>query len=233
MHTRSSSRIPSDHARHDRLLVTRLAADDSFPAEMAEARALIDACTHCSALAADIRLLRAATSELPAPRRPRDFRLSAEQAEALRGSALERFLRRFAAPGLAPVRPLAGVALSLGLALAVVGTALPAPVLVDDSQENAAIFATDTGRNGEPASGEGPGSVPPPLVAEPGGAEEGAGPEPQVTTEEDSALQSQPTADSALRDVLIYAGLLLALLSFAMLSIVYVARRRWVDPLLR
>lgn len=235
VNTRPPRRIPSDHARHDRLLVARLAADDAYPSEIADARALVEGCSHCAELSADIRFLRAAASELPAPRRPRDFRLTVEQADALRGSALDRLMRRIAGPGLGPLRPVAGMALSLGLALAVVGTALPAPMETDALEENS-VMSLDAGAP-EPAAGEGqeapPFQVPPDAGAPGAGAPGEAEGDPRLSETDDTLNRAAPAANSLPRDLLIYAGLLLALLSFMVLAVVQLARRRGSDPLLR
>lgn len=216
------------------MLVTRLAADDAFPSEEAEARALIDSCHDCAALAVDIAAIRSLTAALPAPRRTRDFRLSIEQAEKLRGSGLQRLLRRLAAPGVAQLRPVAGAAMSLGLALAVVGAALPVPQAptdqnaaifrVDASPEEAAVPGQDSGEGGLPASGPevdtgSNGEVSPQEVAVAGD---------NFATEGTAAGET-----SFVRELLIYAGLLLALLSLGVLLAVTVARRRGTDPLLR
>jgi hypothetical protein len=113
------------HARHDRLLVARFAVGESLPGEAEEGRRLVSSCTDCGRLAEDLVLLRTSLAAMPAPLRTRNFRLTPEQAERLRGNALERYLRRLAAPGLTMLRPVAGVALAMGLTVAVVGAALP------------------------------------------------------------------------------------------------------------
>jgi hypothetical protein len=113
------------HARHDRLLVARFAVGEPLPGEAEEGRRLVASCTDCGRLAEDLGLLRTSLAAMPAPIRTRNFRLTPEQAERLRGNALERFLRRLAAPGLTMLRPVAGVALAMGLTVAVVGAALP------------------------------------------------------------------------------------------------------------
>ena len=113
------------HARHDRLLVTRFAGGDAAANEAADARRLIEQCTDCARLADDMRLLRSAIAQLPTPPRTRNFRLTEAQAEALHGNALERLLRRLVAPGLTMLRPVAGVALAMGLTVAVIGAGLP------------------------------------------------------------------------------------------------------------
>jgi hypothetical protein len=115
----------ADHARHDRLLVSRFAMDDAYPGERDEALKLTESCADCATLAADIRLLSASMKQLPSPRRDRDFSITPEQAERLRGSSLTRWLRAFTGPAWTTVRPLAGVALSIGLVMAVIGSVVP------------------------------------------------------------------------------------------------------------
>jgi hypothetical protein len=112
------------HDRHDRVLVARYAAGDAYQSEVDKARSLVDGCTECAALAADIRLISSRTAQLQPIRRTRDFRISAEQAEQLRGTWLDRFFRTISTPGWTVVRPLAGAALAVGIVLAGVG-ALP------------------------------------------------------------------------------------------------------------
>jgi hypothetical protein len=152
---RRTPSIPSDHSRHDRLLVTRFAANDAYPDELDLALALVAGCSDCAQLAADVRLIAQATGELPAVRRTRDFRLTPEQAEVARGTRFERFLRRLAAPGLAPLRPAAGVALSLGVALAVVGAALPQAAPAFDTAQPQALELRSANGGFEAAGPEG------------------------------------------------------------------------------
>ena len=116
--------LTPEHNKHDRVLVARFAAGDAYPTEVSDAKRLVDGCDECAALAADIKLISARTSELPAPQRSRDFRITPEQADLLRGSWFERLMRGFSAPGWAFARPLAGAALAIGLAFVVIG-ALP------------------------------------------------------------------------------------------------------------
>lgn len=252
--TPRSPHIPREHSRHDRLLVTRFAADDAHPDELEHARATIAACPECAALVADIQLLASATAELPAARRTRDFRLSGEQLEGLRGTRLERLLRRIAAPGLAPLRPVAGVALSFGLVLAVAGAAMP-PVAVPASapaetldmrsqQEHAPAAAPDavdsqaaTPVPGQFMSGEGnenhqdPDARPVPLDR--GHSAE----DPERLATNDGQAYSRwsplPPAQDATRSLMVYGGLAVALLSLAVLLLAWFVRRRFHDPLLR
>jgi hypothetical protein len=237
-------------------MVTRFAADDAHPTEIDEARALVENCSQCAELARDIDHLIEATASLPVPRRPRDFRISADEAEALRGSWLERLLRRLAAPSLAPLRPVAGLALSLGIVLVVAGATLPGPSagdtlrLMDYNSGAPAAEATPRfapempdvapapGSEQEPARGgaaSGPDSVDGDSDSVIGEGDVSPAAEPQPAT--DSAadeLAVRPTAGTDfMRSALIYGGMLVALASFSVLLLTTIARRRTRDPLLR
>jgi hypothetical protein len=120
----SRGTMNSEHDRHDRVLVARYAAGEAYHSEIDEAKDLVDNCDECAALAADIRLISARTADLPAARRPRDFRITPEQAEQLRGSWFDRLMRGFSSPGWSVVRPVAAASLAIGMVLIVVG-ALP------------------------------------------------------------------------------------------------------------
>jgi hypothetical protein len=117
------------HPAHDQLLIARLAVDDVNDTERATAQRLVLECAGCASLLADISAISTATRhDLPIPRRSRDFRLSADDAEQLRGRPrFLTWLRGALGPGGSIVQPLAGAALSVGLALVVAGTVLPAP----------------------------------------------------------------------------------------------------------
>jgi len=227
-------RIPTDHARHDRLIVTRFAGDDAYPTEIDEARELVGTCPECARLADDIRALMSATSELPAPRRPRDFRLSREQAENLRGSFLERLLRPLAAPRLGVLRPVAGVAMSLGLALAVAGVALPTPLPASAPELDNQRMTVETNDPGNPVPAA-PGALDGRGEAEALGAPEDpidrAYSSDGDTASERLDLSVQPVDQT--RSLVLYAGLLVAALSLAVLALVTFARRRAYDRLLR
>lgn len=258
--------LASDHRRHDWLLIARFAAGDAQFGQDEEARDLVRRCTECAALAADIGHISRAVGQLPAAARPRDFRLTVEQADGLRGSRLERWLRTLAGPGWATVRPVAAMALSVGLVMSVVG-ALP---IVGAAAPGSSFeaFATDRNFAAAPTSdttnGDGNPSVPPPNPPQTGtGAmvdpvqtplqelwadrspvlalddplnnayvlqSPGVLPAPdQTASREKAAVQT----GLGLRQALIYAGLGLVALALVVLALVYAARQRFRDPLLR
>lgn len=243
-----------EHNKHDRLLVARFAAGDAYPSEKPLAERQVAACSECAALAADIRLLTRHTAQMPAPRRPRDFRITADQAERLRGSWLERAMRRFASPGWGVMQPVAGAAMALGLALAVVGT-LPtmgglasAPA---DQGGNLAPIGLDSSAPPEiaaPASGpgsemfpDGPKQPDSSSDGRSGGMQTAEGsPEPMTAEVDDVYLQEsgsgvagQSPSTPAGPNPLVLGGLLVAMAALAVLLVTIVARRRFADPLLR
>lgn len=118
-----------DHEQHDLLLVSRHADEDLDAQERATVETLLARCAACRDVFEDLRAISRAVALDPAPPRPRDFRLSAREAERARGSLLQRLLRRLALPDLALLRPLAGGAMALGLLLVVVGSVLPSPMV--------------------------------------------------------------------------------------------------------
>ena len=120
--------IGAEHARHDLALVAGLASPDSRDSLDAPTREaaeqLVAGCSECRALAHDLRALASSTrDDLPAPRRPRDFRLSAADAQRLRGSRLERLLAALASPSTRLLQPFAAAALSIGLVMVTLGAA--------------------------------------------------------------------------------------------------------------
>lgn len=251
----------SEHRKHDRLLVTRYAMDDSYPGERDEARSLVDSCPDCAALAADIRTIADSMTSLPVPKRTRDFTITQEQADQLHGNRLSRWFRGLAMPGWGTLRPVAGVALSIGLVMAVVGMSVPSTTPAADSGAGITALGSST-----PA----PAAAPPELQApQPTSAQvpeiaptstDTGGPEgPAVaevdkasqdpTTEQldqaylaaspatDAGAQGDGTARSASSDttgnLLLYGGLAIAALSAALLALAWIARRYFADPLLR
>ena len=126
--TRHPDARPSEHALHEPFLVARAVADDLAPHERDAADALLRDCSECASLAADLRAVSAALATgLPRPTRPRDFRLTPDQVASARGSRLGRAAAALAGPRLRLIQPLGAAALSMGIAVAVLGTMLATP----------------------------------------------------------------------------------------------------------
>ena len=185
---------PAAHAAHDPLLVAAYAAGDAAGEELETATALVAACPACAALHHDLRAIAAALPEMPAPRRTRDFRLTAEQAASLRPTGWRRVLAPFAGPRFAFAAPLGSGLAALGLVgILLAGTGLPlggptagaAPEserTTSNGTEMSPALASEApvpGVFAAPAASEGPAaSVEPQLAVQP--ADEpapGAGPE--------------------------------------------------------
>jgi hypothetical protein len=103
------------HDTHDLELVAAHAAGEARGADLEQATALVAACTECAALHHDLRAIAAAMPELPAPARPRDFRLTPEQAASLRPTGIRGFLAAFSAPRFAFATPLGTGLAALGI----------------------------------------------------------------------------------------------------------------------
>jgi hypothetical protein len=95
------------HTEHDLLLVAAHSAGDVEPADRPAAEALLAACPECADLAADLRAIAAATAQIPAPARPRDFTLRPQDAARLRPLGWRRVAAAFGARRLDVTRPLA------------------------------------------------------------------------------------------------------------------------------
>ena len=241
--------LTADHRRHDRLLVARYAAGDALDSQQREAQELIRWCGECAALAADIGQISRAVGQLPATRRPRDFRLTAEQAAQLRGSRLEHWLRTLTGSGWATVRPVAAVALSIGLVMSVLGTLPIIGAAVPSAPTFAALevdagLGQNTGRSNDAPSAESPPSVmaggPGPTadaLTKPADGIDNVYVQPSAVPLPEAGKagthdEIAPTGLSA-RDVLFLAGLAVSVLALVVLSLLYAARRRFTDPLLR
>lgn len=244
--------LSAEHRRHDRLLVARFAAGDATHGQELEAQDLVKRCSECAALAADLRSISKSVARMPAPRRQRDFRLTTEQAAQLRGSRIDRWLRSITGSGWSTVRPVAAVALSIGMVMSVVGF-LPvigaanggptgdgaqAPIAVgnptpaadrnSDSPAPAATAATEgSGPDGKggvssPASGNMDNAYLTQETAAPG-----AGNEP------DGIAQVQPGAGPSVSGLVLLSGIAVTIAALVILALLYAARRRYSDPLLR
>jgi hypothetical protein len=169
----------ADHERHDPLLIAAYADDELGGEERLAAEELVRNCESCAGLAADLRAIAAATAVLPAPARPRDFRLSPADAERLRR-------RRFGGLGAAllgrtgPGQPIAVALTTLGLAGLLIGTA---PGLLTGG--SAASLSKVGGPISEPAAGAAGGA------SEPYGNAQGA---PAASAAASSAPVEAPTA---------------------------------------
>jgi hypothetical protein len=114
------------HATHDQELVAAYAAGDATGADLDTAIALVAGCAACAALHHDLRAIAAALPTLPAPARSRDFRLSPEQAAALRPTGWRRLAGVLAGPRFSFAAPLGAGLAALGLAtLLLTGPGLP------------------------------------------------------------------------------------------------------------
>jgi hypothetical protein len=106
----------SEHATHDPELVAAYAAGDATGSDLVAAAGLVAGCSECAALHRDLRAIMTALPKLPAPVRPRDFRLAPDQARALRPSGLRRLLAPLAGARFAFAGPAGAGLAALGLA---------------------------------------------------------------------------------------------------------------------
>jgi hypothetical protein len=275
----NNSSLSAEHRRHDRLLVARFAAGDvDGTAQQHEAQELVRRCSECAALAADIKAISTSVARMPAPSRMKDFRLTAQQADHLRGSRFDRFLRTLTGSSWTTVRPVAAVALSVGLVMSVVGAMPLLGAAGGAASPERASFTTpqpvsDAGSGAPHATQDiGPGPVSAPAVTPdqsevgpggqgyvigpttpavdnidnayltsktdeprkqgPGGVQE---PQPSVAAGGDPTDVSTPLpgTSSGTNGLILIAGVLVSLLALIALAALYVARRRYYDPLLR
>jgi hypothetical protein len=114
------------HERHDRELISALAARtaDLSARDLATARELVDHCSGCRDLLADLLALQVALPATSTPSRPRDFTLTAADVARLRGGGWRRAIGFFGSARDGISRPLAIGFTTIGLA-ALLFTALP------------------------------------------------------------------------------------------------------------
>lgn len=233
MTTYRPERGADDHARHDQPLIVAFASGDVTNDEARSARELTASCRRCAALADEIALVSRSISEsVGAPRRPRDFRLSEDDATRLRAGPLQRFLRRVGGPGTTMLQPLAGAALAIGLVLVIATGAYPRFGLGagGGSGSDSAADTRTLQSNGESAGGrETPVPAPAALASPLASAEDGGGGAIDTPDQPTKALLSQaPGIDPGL-----LAGLVLLIGGTVLLILRLVARRLSEDPLLR
>jgi hypothetical protein len=162
---------PTSHDRHDPLLVAALAAGDLAATDRVHATQLIETCGECATLHDDLIAIARATASVPPPiaTRPRDFRLTPEQAKRLQPSGWRRLLGGLAGPRLAFAKPLGIGLTTIGLAGLLLGnislsfgSAASAPMSVSTgagggvANEAAASAAPAYGAGSEPGSQFGP-----------------------------------------------------------------------------
>jgi hypothetical protein len=162
------------HARHDRDLVAALAAREPELAapELGAARDLVQRCTECRDLLADLVALQAALPTMATPTRPRDFTLSDADARRLRprgwravlgfiGSARDGFSRPlaigFTTIGMVALLVTAVPSIPLGgsggqRVLSTVGNAVP--------QAGAAVAASQAAASSAPGAAPAPAAQP-------------------------------------------------------------------------
>jgi hypothetical protein len=114
------------HARHDRDLVAALAAREPQLAdpELDAARELVQRCTECRDLLADLVALQAAAPQMATPPRPRDFTLTEADARRLRPRGWRAALGFIGSARDGISRPLAIGFTTIGM-VALLVTALP------------------------------------------------------------------------------------------------------------
>jgi hypothetical protein len=112
----------SRHETHDRLLIANLVDRAVDEAERARAEELLAACRECEQLYDDLVALSAATRAMSVPKRPRDFTLTAADAERLRVRGWRRLLGAIGSSRDVFSRPLALGLTTLGLAGLMVAT---------------------------------------------------------------------------------------------------------------
>jgi hypothetical protein len=242
--------LSAEHRRHDRLLVARFAAGDAGFGQENEAQDLMRRCSECAALAADISAISKSVAKLPAQPRPRDFRLTAEQAAQLRGSRIDRWLRTVSGSGWSTVRPVAAVALSVGMVMSVVGflpvigAANGVPTGPSGIQQPVSVGqptpATERSQ-GAPAAGPTDGAV---DLAPEGPSSPASGnmdnayltqetAAPGAGNEPDGIATALPGSGPSVRDLVLISGVAVTIAALAILALLYAARRRYSDPLLR
>jgi len=159
---------PTSHADHDALLVAALAAGDLAGTDRDHATALIETCPDCMTLHDDLVVIARATAVVPPPitTRPRDFRLTTEQAARLRPSGWRRAIAAFASPRLAFTRPLGITLTTIGLAGLLI-TNIPLGFGSSAGASASALMpaSSDVTSESVPSGGGNPGAVPLPAAS--------------------------------------------------------------------
>jgi hypothetical protein len=140
----------AEHVGHDPLLVAAAADRGGRLAEV------LAACADCLTLLRDLRVLALATPAAAMPRRPRDLRLTIDDAKRLRQRGWRRVLAGLVAGRDAVTRPLAMSLTTLGLVGLLLGTVPPGQPLVDAGGSGSATGDTmaPLRTTGAPGGGE-------------------------------------------------------------------------------
>jgi hypothetical protein len=184
----------TDHATHDELLIASLLDRSTGDPDRDRAEALVAACGDCAALHRDLVALSAASRVLPTPLRPREFTLSADDAERLRPRGLRRLIAAFGSSRDVFSRPLAIGLTTLGLAGLLVAT-IPG-VLSGQGGASVALSSVERSDGGAGANPESIGTSSQAQAAPsagPSAAAAQAAPAPVAPLPE--ALPSEPTYD--------------------------------------
>jgi hypothetical protein len=223
------------HEAHDALAIAALAAGDLSGTDAQRARSLVASCEACRTLRADLLALASTTRATPPaiPARPRDFRLSDE--DAVRASSLRRrIVTWLAGPRGEATRPLAAALATVGVA-AIVLSSYPLPYLASTGGP-ASSAAADRNRI-ERAVEPSPALSPAALAPEPNygaaaedatgsgqpslGAQERLGAPPQLDETTDALAAEAPAAPAP--GVII--GLVLLGSAIVLVSLRRIARR--------
>ena len=183
--------LPDSHHDHDLALVAALAAGDAQGRDHTRATELVTSCAECALVRDDLVALAGSLHTLPAPRRTRDYRLTAEQAATLRPTGWRRLLGAFGGTGFRFATPVGTAMATLGIAgllLSAVPSSLPAGTTGDgtntrDQLEVLAQEASGAAASSGPAAiGPAPqGEVPAASEAAPSAASASAAPAPSAS----------------------------------------------------
>ncbi len=154
---------PHDHATHELELVAAYASGDATGSELETAMSLVAACPECAALHRDLRAIAAALPELPVAVRRRDFRLTEDQAAALRPAGWRRFVAVLAGPRFSFAAPLGTGLATIGIAVLVVSGSLGLPFAAGGAATAERAVSGDAAGTAAPAvaAPEAPGTAGP------------------------------------------------------------------------
>lgn len=184
---------PTDHATHDELLIASLLDGPPGGPDRDRAEALVAACDDCAGLQRDLVALAAATRALPTPPRPREFTLSADDADRLRSTGWRRLITAFGSSRDVFSRPLAIGLTTLGLAGLLVST-IPG-VLSGQGGASVALSSVERSDGAAGAAPESSGVNSQAQAAPAAGPSVAPAPAPPALAPSPEALPSEPTYD--------------------------------------